>query len=294
MRPAIMQIHGGRGDRRQARAGHPPARPPRRERLGRVHQLPARGGDLPEHLIDLKRALVDPRARRRVRHRPRLHRGDRRLRRGLTALMALTANDPEYQPGSGTPTPRSRPRSRSAGCTTSPTGSSPRPGLPADAHRALRDEGPPADEAKFAKASPIDRVRAGRRRSFVIHGDRDTWPRSSRRPPLRREVTQASRAAGRLRRAVRRAARLRHLRVARTALVIEGVERFLDGVRRDWLRGLEARPGAVTEATVVVDGGDAEVHEGAGGRHRGRARRPPPDRRPAPRIAAARGSIAGP
>jgi hypothetical protein len=41
--------------------------------------------------------------------------------------------------------------------------------------------------------------------------------------------------------------------------VIEGVERFLDGVRRDWLRGLEgSEEGAVTEGTIVADGSIGE------------------------------------
>ena len=107
----------------EGRAGHPAAQPPRPQRLGRLQrQLPAepegQGPGAP-HRLQAGTGL-GPRARGRVRRRSRLHRGHRRIgRRPLCALMALTANDPAYQPGfEDADTSRSRPPCRSTACTT--------------------------------------------------------------------------------------------------------------------------------------------------------------------------------
>ncbi|MCB1014080.1 MAG: prolyl oligopeptidase family serine peptidase, partial [Acidimicrobiales bacterium] len=118
-----------------------------------------------------------------------------------------------------------------------------------------------ADEPeKFAKASPIDRVRADAPPFFVIHGDRDTLaPLADARlfvERLRAVSTQPVVYAE-----LRGAQHAFDIFVSpRTAPVIEGVERFLDGVHRDWLRGLEGQgEGAVAEGTIVADGGAGEA-----------------------------------
>ena len=271
MRPAIMQIHGGAwviGDKREQGIpllGHLAAN----GWVGfNVNYRLSPAATFPEHLIDLKRALVwirehadeygiDPDFIAVTGGSAGGH---------LTALMALTANDPEYQPGfedADTSVQAAVPFYGVYDFTdrleSQTKGFLPMLIEPYVMKAYLADE-----PEKFAKASPIDRVRADAPPFCVIHGDRDTLA------PL----ADARLFVEKLREASEQPVVYAELRGAqhafdifvspRTAPVIEGVERFLDGVRRDWLRGLEGQAqGAVTEATVVVDGGDAEVHEGA-------------------------------
>ena len=217
----------------------------------------------PEHLIDLKAALVWIRA----------HADDYGIDPDfiavtggsagghLTALMALTMNDPEYQPGF-------------EDADTSVQAAVPFYGVydftdrlktqtkgflnlfiePYVMKAYLADE-----PEKFAKASPIDRVCADAPPFFVLHGDRDTLaPLEDARlfvERLRATSTQPVVYAE-----LRGAQHAFDIFVSpRTAPVIEGVERFLDGVHHDWLRGLEgAAEGAVTEGSIVADGSAGE------------------------------------
>ncbi|MCB9373187.1 MAG: alpha/beta hydrolase [Microthrixaceae bacterium] len=267
MRPAIMQIHGGAwvvGDKREQGIpllGHLAAN----GWVGfNVNYRLSPAATFPEHLIDLKRALVwirehadeygiDPDFIAVTGGSAGGH---------LTALMGLTANDPEYQPGF-------------EGADTSVQAAVPFYGVYDFTDRlASQTKGflemliQPyvmkaylADEPeKFAKASPIDRVRADAPPFFVIHGDRDTLaPLADARlfvERLRAVSTQPVVYAE-----LRGAQHAFDIFVSpRTAPVIEGVERFLDGVHRDWLRGLEGQgEGAVAEGTIVADGGAGEA-----------------------------------
>ena len=178
--------------------------------------------------------------------------------------MGLTANDPEYQPGF-------------EDADTSVQAAIPLYGV-YDFTDRLKSQTPGfisrfiepyvmkahlSDEPeKFTKASPIDRVRADAPPFFVIHGDRDTLA------PLE----DARLFVERLREASDQPVVYAELRGAqhafdifvspRTAPVIEGVERFLDGVRRDWLRGLEGDDeGVITDDTLVTNADDATEAE---------------------------------
>jgi acetyl esterase/lipase len=180
-RPAIMQIHGGAwiiGDKREQGwplIGHLAAN-------GwvcfNVNYRLSPAATWPEHLIDLKYALkwirehadeygVDPSFVAVTGGSAGGH---------LTAMMALTANDPEYQPGFkdadttvqaavpvygvydftnrlGTMQGRFRPQM-----------------LEPMIMKAFLDNEP----EKFHRASPIDRVHADAPPFLIVHGDRDT------------------------------------------------------------------------------------------------------------------------
>jgi acetyl esterase/lipase len=180
-RPAVLQIHGGSwvmGDKREQ--GWP-----------LLSHLAANGwvcfnlnyrlspsATFPDHLVDLKAGLawirehaeewgVDP--------------GFIAVTGGsagghLAALMALTANDPEYQPGfehadtsvqAAVPIYGIYDFMDRLGKTRLPFWYR---RLQSQIMKAFRDEEP----EKFRRASPIDRIHADAPPFFVIHGDRDT------------------------------------------------------------------------------------------------------------------------
>ncbi|MGB5697020.1 MAG: alpha/beta hydrolase [Polyangiales bacterium] len=180
-RPAIMQIHGGAwiiGDKREQGwplMGHLAAN-------GwvcfNVNYRLSPAATWPEHLIDLKYALVWIRA----------HADEFGIDPSfvavtggsagghLTTMMGLTANDPEYQPGfedEDTSVQAAVPVYGVYDFTN-------RLGTMLERFRtqmlepmimkAFLDEEP----EKFHRASPIDRVHAGAPPFLIIHGDRDT------------------------------------------------------------------------------------------------------------------------
>jgi acetyl esterase/lipase len=180
-RPAIMQIHGGAwiiGDKREQGwplIGHLAAN-------GwvcfNVNYRLSPAATWPDHLVDLKYALAWIRA----------HADDYGVDPSfvavtggsagghLAAMMALTANDPEYQPGfehADTSIQAAVPVYAVYDFTN-------RLGTMLDRFRtqmlepmimkAFLDEGP----EKFHRASPIDRVHPGAPPFLVVHGDRDT------------------------------------------------------------------------------------------------------------------------
>ncbi len=160
--------------------------------------------------------------------------------------MALTCNDPRYQPGF------EQEDTRVQACVpfygvydfTNRFGTFPkafgRRLLQAHVMKAFLDEEP----EKFAAASPIDCVRPDAPPFLVIHGDRDTLA------PLRdaREFVQKLRSVSRsevLYAEIRGAQHAFDMIVSpRSVPVIEGVERFLNAVYlRDRLTsGLEPAP----------------------------------------------------
>jgi acetyl esterase/lipase len=267
LRPAVMEIHGGGwviGDKREQGLpllGHLAAN----GWVGfNVNYRLSPAATFPEHLIDLKRALawirehadeygIDPDFIAVTGGSAGGH---------LTALVGLTANDPEYQPGF-------------EDADTSVQAAIPFYGI-YDFTDRLKTQVKGflsmfiepyvmkafiADEPeKFAKASPIDLVRPDAPPFFVIHGDRDTLApledarlfverlrETSDQPVVYAELHGAQHAFD-------------IFLSPRTAPVIEGVERFLHGVRADEKRGLEGDDeGRITDDTLVANADDAEA-----------------------------------
>ena len=180
-RPAIMQIHGGSwvmGDKREQ--GWPLL-----SHLAangwvcfNVNYRLSPGATFPDHLVDLKAALawirehadeygVDPRFIAVTGGSAGGH---------LAALMALTANDPEYQPGfeDADTTVQAAVPIYGVYDFTSRLGTNRLPfwyrRLEQQIMKAFRSEEPD----KFRRASPIDQIHPEAPPFFVIHGDRDT------------------------------------------------------------------------------------------------------------------------
>lgn len=121
------------------------------------------------------------------------------------------------------------------------------------------------DPEAFAQASPLDQVHAEAPPFLVVHGDRDTLaPLEDARRFVAdlRDVSHAPVVYAELRGA-------QHafdiFLSPRTAPVIEGVERFLWAVHRDWAAGHgDAGEGIVDDGTVVSEpDGEADVAEAA-------------------------------
>ncbi len=180
-RPAILQIHGGSwvmGDKREQ--GWPLL-----SHLAangwvcfNLNYRLSPGATFPHHLIDLKAGLawirehaeqwgIDPDFIAVTGGSAGGH---------LAALMGLTANDPEYQPGFEEVDTRVQAAVPIYGVYdfTSRLGTNRLPfwyrRLERQIMKAFRDEEP----EKFRRASPIERIHADAPPFFVIHGDRDT------------------------------------------------------------------------------------------------------------------------
>ena len=264
-RPAILQVHGGAwviGDKRE-------------QGIPLLGHLAANGwvgfnanyrlspaATWPDHLIDLKRAVawirehadeydVDPDFIAVTGGSAGGH---------LTALLALTAGDPAYQPGF-------------EGADTSFQAAVPFYGvydwtnrLGAAHQDMLRLFLEPwvmkafyADEPeKFRAASPIDQVNAGAPPFLVLHGDKDTLaPVEDARLFVERlrEVSHAPVIYGEL---VGAHHAFDLFVSTRAKPVIESVERFLTAVHAEAQEGGPAVPEADIEASGW-GGGDAEV-----------------------------------
>ncbi len=180
-RPAILQIHGGSwvmGDKREQ--GWPLL-----SHLAangwvcfNLNYRLSPGATFPEHLIDLKAGLawirahaeqwgIDPDFIAVTGGSAGGH---------LAALMGLTANDPEYQPGFEEADTSVQAAVPIYGVYdfTSRLGTNRLPfwyrRLERKIMKAFRDEEP----EKFRRASPIERIHPDAPPFFVIHGDRDT------------------------------------------------------------------------------------------------------------------------
>src|SRR4051794_34814443 len=256
-RPGILQVHGGGwviGDKRE-------------QGLPLLNHLAVNGwvgvnanyrlsprATFPEHLIDLKKAIAW------YREHADEHGADPDFLcvtggsagGHLCALVALTANDPEYQPGF-------------EDVDTSVAAAVPFYGVYDFTNRAgtwhkdtvKRFFGPmimkkklEEDPEAFAKASPLDQVRPDHPPFFVIHGDLDTLApvedarefvrllrESSGAPVLYAEMQGAEHAFD-------------VFPSFRSARVIEAVERFLHSVHEQHLRG---RDGEQVSEPETVD-----------------------------------------
>jgi acetyl esterase/lipase len=180
-RPAIMQIHGGSwvmGDKREQ--GWPLL-----SHLAangwvcfNLNYRLSPGATFPDHLVDLKAGLAWIRE-----HADQwgIDRDFIAVTGGsagghLAALMGLTANDPEYQPGFEDADTSLQAAVPIYGVYdfTSRLGTNRLPfwyrRLERQIMKAFRDEEP----EKFRRASPVDQIHPKAPPFFVIHGDRDT------------------------------------------------------------------------------------------------------------------------
>jgi acetyl esterase/lipase len=180
-RPAVLQIHGGSwvmGDKREQ--GWPLL-----SHLAangwvcfNLNYRLSPGATFPDHLVDLKAGLawirahaeewgIDPSFIAVTGGSAGGH---------LAALMALTANDPEYQPGFEEADTSLQAAVPIYGVYdfTSRRGTNRLPfwyrRLERQIMKAFRDEEPD----KFRRASPIERIHPDLPPFFIIHGDRDT------------------------------------------------------------------------------------------------------------------------
>lgn len=258
-RPGILQIHGGAwvlGDKRE-------------QGIPLLNHLAANGwvainanyrlsprAAFPAHLIDCKRAIAW------YREHAEEHGADPNFLcvtggsagGHLTALVALTANDPEYQEGFER-------------VDTSVNAAVPFYGVYDFTNRngtwhkdtVRRFLGPwimkkrIEDEPKaFAKASPLDQVRPDSPPFLVIHGDRDTLA----------PVEDAREFVARLRAVSSTPVLYAEMKGAehafdifpsfRTARVIEAVERFLTSVHAQYRRGRTGEDVSETEVAAQV------------------------------------------
>lgn len=257
-RPGILQIHGGGwviGDKRE-------------QGLPLLNHLAANGwvginanyrlsprAAFPDHLVDLKKAIAW------YREHADEHGADPDFLcvtggsagGHLCALVALTANDPEYQPGF-------------EDVDTSVQAAVPFYGVYDFTNRngtwhkdtVKRFFGPiimkkklADDPEAFAKASPLDRVRPDRPPFFVIHGDLDTLaPVADAREFVRllREASDAPVLYAEMQGAEHAFDIFPSFRTAR---VIEAVERFLHSVHQQYLAGREGEQ--VSEAETAEE-----------------------------------------
>jgi acetyl esterase/lipase len=251
-RPGVLQIHGGGwviGDKRE-------------QGIPLLQHLAANGwvgvnanyrlsprATFPEHLIDLKRAIAW------YREHATEHGADPDFLcvtggsagGHLCALVALTANDPEYQPGFESVDTTARAAVPFYGVYDFTNRNSTWPKLtvrrfvePVVMKKKLSD-----DPEAFAKASPMDQVRPDAPPFFVVHGDLDTLA----------PVADAREFVARLRAVSPAPVLYAEMQGAehafdvfpshRTARVIEGIERFLHSVHEQYRQG--RTHGAVSE-----------------------------------------------
>ena len=263
-RPVVMQIHGGGwviGDKKE-------------QGLPLLGHLAANGwvgfnvnyrlspvAAFPDHLIDLKRALVW------IKEHAHEYGGDPdfvAVTGGsagghLTAMMALTANDPRYQPGfeDADTTVQAAVPFYGIYDFTNRLETHPKEFVDWFIGPVVLQASFEREPERFAEASPIDRVRADAPPFLVIHGDRDVLApledcqlfvehlrEVSTSPVLYAEMRGAQHAFD-------------IFMTFRTAPVIEGVERFLHTIHQGRLEELDEEveePEPEVENTTVVAG----------------------------------------
>ncbi len=199
--PAIIQIHGGSwvmGDKREQGW-------PLMSHLAangwvcfNLNYRLSPGATFPDHLVDLKAGLawvrehaeewgIDPNFIAVTGGSAGGH---------LAALMALTANDPEYQPGFQDADTSLQAAMPIYGVYdfTSRLGTNRLPfwyrRLERQIMKAFRDEEP----EKFRRASPMDRIHPDIPPFFVIHGDRDTLAPVEEARSFANQLRKASKA----------------------------------------------------------------------------------------------------
>lgn len=249
--PVLLQIHGGGWT-----IGHK-----RQQALPLLHHLAARGwvcvaanyrlspkATFPDHLVDVKLAI------RWIREHIAEYGGDARFLAvtggsaggHLTALTALTANDPEYQPGFESVDTRVQAAVPFYGVYdfTDRQHNDPTRSFQRFAERIVIKKKFADDPGAFERASPMSRVHPGAPPFFVIHGALDSLV----------PVRDAQHFVALLRGASKAPvcyAELPHAQHAfeifhslRTRNIVRGVDRFLAVAYAAWLSGARDRDAA--------------------------------------------------
>jgi acetyl esterase/lipase len=238
--PVVLQLHGGAwviGDKRE-------------QALPLMFHLAARGwlcvsanyrlspaATFPDHLMDAKRALVW------LRRHAAEHGGDpafvavtgNSAGGQLAALLALTPNDPAYQPGDEAidTTVQACVPLYGVYDLLDRDGAVPHGGVRQLMERQVMKVGSAEGRARYVEASPVDRIVAAAPPCFVIHGDQDTLApvAGARRFVRGLGERSSSRVAYAELPGVQHAFDI--FPSPRTRRVVEGIERFLLAVYRE-------------------------------------------------------------
>ncbi|RMD85205.1 MAG: alpha/beta hydrolase [Candidatus Dadabacteria bacterium] len=244
--PTLLQIHGGGwtiGDKRE-------------QALPLMYQLAAHGwvcvstnyrlsphATFPEHLVDVKKALAWIRK----------HGADYGADPGfvvvtggsagghLAALVALTANDPEYQPGfeEVDTTVQAAVPLYGVYDFTDRWGLWPNRGLARILETSVMKGSLAEIPEQYAKASPLDRIHPDAPPFLIVHGSRDTLVPVEEARRFARELRKVSRAPVVYLEVPGAQHAFELLPSLNTQAVVDGIERFAAAIYGRYLEGKE-------------------------------------------------------